>query len=187
MFLTQDALQKIGFKSLGKNVLVSEHANIYGADRISIGDNSRIDDFCILSAGKDGFEIGSHVHIACFVSLIGQARIVLKDFSGISSRVAIYSSTDKYDGEHLTGPTIPSEFLDVYHAEVIIGKHVVIGAGSVVLPGVEIGDGSAVGSLSLVNRTLQEGIIAFGCPAKAIKARSGKIFSEEYRLKKFTS
>src|SRR5438874_7552631 len=102
-FLSQLQLEAIGFLSLGKNVQLSEKAAIYGADRISIGDNSRIDDFCVLSAGEGGINIGRHVHVACLCSCIGAAQIELHDFSGISSRTAIYSSSDDFSGEFLTG------------------------------------------------------------------------------------
>ena len=95
-YLTRDALEAMGFASLGKDVQISEKASIYGASRISIGDRSRIDDFCVLSAGAGGVEIGRHVHVAVFASLMGAGRIALGDFSGLSSRVAIYSSNDDY-------------------------------------------------------------------------------------------
>ena len=53
-FLTYKQLSKIGFLSLGENVLLSEKASIYNAPKIHIGSNVRIDDFCILSAGEEG-------------------------------------------------------------------------------------------------------------------------------------
>lgn len=48
-FYTHDELAEIGFKSCGKNVLISRKASIYSPAKIEIGDNVRIDDFCILS------------------------------------------------------------------------------------------------------------------------------------------
>lgn len=50
-FYSREQLEKIGFKSLGKNVLISDKSSIYSPENISIGNNVRIDDFCILSAG----------------------------------------------------------------------------------------------------------------------------------------
>lgn len=40
--------------------------------------------------------------------------------------------------------------------KVIIGKHVLIGTDTTVLPGVEIGEGSAIGSMSLINKSLDQ-------------------------------
>ena len=55
----------------------------------------------------------------------------------------------------MTNPTVPSEFTNVHHAEVNIGRHVIkIGAGSIVLPGVTLEEGVAVGVLSLIRKKL---------------------------------
>lgn len=75
-FHSEESLRKMGFKSLGKNVLVSDKASLYGTDKILIGDNTRIDDFCILSAGQGGIAIGKNVHIACYCSLIDRKSVV---------------------------------------------------------------------------------------------------------------
>jgi acetyltransferase-like isoleucine patch superfamily enzyme len=90
-FLSDKELSDLSFESIGENVKISHKASIYGAEKISLGNNVRIDDFCILSAGQDGILIGSFIHIAAYSSIIGKARIELKDFSGLSARVSVYS------------------------------------------------------------------------------------------------
>lgn len=164
-FYDESELSHIGFYEIGENVLVSRHAKFYGSERISLGNNVRIDDFCIISAGKGGIEIGNNVHIASYTSLIGEGKIVLMDFSGTSSRVSIYSSNDDYSGESLSNPTIPRKFKNVENANVIISKHVIIGSGSIVLPGVTINEGAAIGALSLVNKDCEAFYIYTGNPA----------------------
>jgi len=181
-FLNQNELEKIGFKHLGDNVLISDKCSIYNAKNISIGSNTRIDDFSILSAGEDGIEIGEYVHIACFSSLIGKAKITMKDYSGVSSRVSVYSSSDKYDGEWMTNPCLPTTVTNTIHKEVVIGKHVVIGSNSVVLPGVTLCDGSSVGAMSLVNKSIEGPYVCAGIPAKKIKDRKPNIFELEKTL-----
>ena len=91
MFYSQNDLEKIGFKSLGENVLISDKASIYGAENIEIGSNVRIDDFCIISAGAGGIKIGNYIHIACYAHLIGSGEIVLEDHSQVSAKVSIFS------------------------------------------------------------------------------------------------
>jgi acetyltransferase-like isoleucine patch superfamily enzyme len=183
-FLSREQLKACGFQFVGKDVKISDKASIYGASRISIGDHSRIDDFCVVSAGEEGIEIGRYVHIAVFCSLMGKGRIVMKDFSGLSSRVSLYSSSDDYSGRSLTNPTVPDEFKKVHHGPVILGKHVIIGVGSAILPNVTIADGSAVGALSLVTKDVEGGIIVSGVPARKISTRKDNIFNLEQELAK---
>jgi len=178
-FLNQEQLLKIGLKKLGKNVLISEKASIYGQQNIEIGDNTRIDDFCIISAGSGGISIGRNVHIACYVSLIGSGKIEIQDFAGISSRVSCYSSNDDYSGSFLTGPTVPAKYRNSIDSPVFIGRHVVVGSGSVILPGVSIGSYSSIGALSLVKRNVPENEIHVGTPAKFIKERKRNLVELE--------
>ena len=78
------------------------------------------------------------------------------------------------------------EFTNVISGKVILGKHVIIGAGTIILPNVEIEDYSAIGSLSLVNKNISESKIAVGIPAKEIKDRKKNIINLECEyLKKF--
>ena len=58
-------------------------------------------------------------------------------------------------------------------------KHVIIGSGSVILPSVEIKEGTAVGALSLVNKSLDELSIYVGSPARKVNKRSTKILDLE--------
>lgn len=170
-FLSRMDIERIGFKSLGDNVLISDKASIYSPQNICLGSNVRIDDFCIISAGAHGIEIGNYVHIACYVSLIGNELIRINDFVGISSKTAVYSSSDDYSGSYLTGPTIEDKFKKVDSRPVIFESHSIIGSGTVILPGVTIGEGTAVGALSLVAKDLNSWGIYTGSPIKYIKER----------------
>ncbi len=174
---------RLGFKSLGKNVLVSKKASLYGISRIALGDHVRIDDFCFFSAGEGGITLGRYIHISPYCSMAGKGAIIMDDFSGLSSRVAIYSSSDDYSGNSLTNPTVPDEYKTVVHGEVHLQKHVIIGAGSIILPNVIIGEGTAIGALSLVTRNVEAYKIAIGNPLKVIKERSKEIINLEWKLK----
>lgn len=173
MFYTKEQLEAIGFKSVGNNVLVSDKAVFYNAGAISIGENTRIDDFCILSAGAGGISIGRNVHIACYVSIIGKEAVTIEDFAGISSKCAIYSSSDDYSGGYMTNPTVPEKYTNVNHKPVHIGQHVLIGAGTIVLPGVSIANYNAIGAVSLVRKSIpQTGLVLSGNPLKALSRRN---------------
>ena len=180
--LSRDAIEQMGFASVGANVQISDRASFYGMERIALGDNLRIDDFCVLSAGVGGISIGQHVHIAVYSSLIGAGKITLSDFCNISSRVSIYSSSDDYSGAAMTNPTVPSEYTGVTHAQVFLGKHVIVGAGSVILPGVTLEEGVAIGALSLVNKSCEAFCIYAGNPARRIKERRRDLLELEHRF-----
>jgi acetyltransferase-like isoleucine patch superfamily enzyme len=182
--LTLSQLNKIGFLSYGEKVLISDKASIYGASRISLGNNVRIDDFCILSAGEGGIEIGNHVHIASYSCLIGKESIRIEDFSGVSSRVSIYSSSDDYSGEYMTNPTVPEQFTNVDHRPVVIGRHCIIGAGSVILPGITMQNGVAVGALSLISKDCNEFTIYSGVPARRVGVRKRNLLNVEREFAK---
>jgi len=171
-YLNLNELSSLGLKTCGHDVKISEWARIYNPANISIGNNVRIDDFCILSAGDGGIELGSHIHIAAYSSLIGNALISISDYCGLSGRVSIYSSSDDYSGEYLTNPVVPSHLTNVNHAPVHLEPHCIIGCGSVILPGVIIGEGAAVGALSHVRGRLEEFYIYSGNPLRKISPRS---------------
>lgn len=181
-FYTTDELQTIGFNAIGKNVQISRKCSIYMPEKISIGNNVRIDDFCCLIGGKQGIKIGSNIHIALFCLILGNAGVELKDFSGLSSRVSIYSANDDYSGDSLTNPTIPICYKKIFQGPVILNKHVAIGTNATILPNVTIGEGCAVGAYSLVNRDLADWGIFAGIPAKRIKERKKNLLllEDEY-------
>lgn len=180
--LSREAIETLGFVSVGESVQISDRASFYGASRIALGNNIRIDDFCVLSAGMGGISIGEHVHLAVYSSLIGAGRITLSDFCNISSRVAIYSSSDDYSGAMMTNPTVPSEYTGVTHADVFLGKHVIVGSGSVILPGVTLEEGVAIGALSLVHKRCEAFGIYAGNPVKRIKERKRDLLELEQRF-----
>lgn len=180
--LSRSQIEKMGFAEVGDDVSISEYANFYGVGHISIGNHVRIDDFCVISAGNGGIRIGNYVHIATHCSLIGQGKISMADFSGLSSRVNIYSSSDDYSGECLTNPTVPQEYKDVVTADVYIGRHSIVGTGSVILPGSTLEEGVAVGALSLIRNRCAAFGIYFGSPAKRLRERSRNLLDLEKKL-----
>lgn len=183
-FLSREQLEQIGFASLGENVAISDKASIYNPSQITIGNHVRIDDFCVLAAGVSGIYLGNYVHIAVGSSLIGAGKISMSDFSGLSSRVSIYSSSDDYTGRTLTNPTVPDQYKGVIHKDVYLGKHVIVGSGSVILPGVTLEEGVAVGALSLVTKRCKAFGVYAGNPARRIKERSRDLLEMEKQFKK---
>lgn len=176
-YYAEDELKDIGLKECGKNVFLSKKASLYGIQDIVIGDNVRIDDYCIISGNVT---IGSFVHIGAYTALYGGIYgIKLDNFVTLSSRVAVYSETDDYYGESLTNPLIQGEFRKTSGGKVVFEKHVLIGSGCTVLPDVTIGAGSAVGAMSLVRESLPEWGVYAGIPSRKINNRKKEILKLE--------
>lgn len=171
-FYTREELENIGFPKIGNNVLVSRFARFYNITGISIGNNVRIDDYCILS-GK--ITLCDNIHISAFCALYGSNGIIMNDYSGLSPRTTIFSASDDFSGEYMVGPMIPKEFRNINGGAVIIGKYAQIGAGSIVFPDLKIGDGASVGAMTLINKSLEPWTIYAGIPARVLKKRSEKI------------
>ena len=79
----------------------------------------------------------------------------------------------------MTNPTVPEQFTHVDHRGAELSRHVIIGSGSVILPGVKIGEGTAVGALSLVNKELEPFGIYAGVPLKRLKSRNRQFLDLE--------
>lgn len=95
----------------------------------------------------------------------------MHDFSAISSGVRIFTGNDDYSGKCLTNPTVPYPYRIPSRSFVFIEKHVIIGSNTVVLPGVTIKEGAAIGANSLVTRDCKAWTIYAGSPCKEIKSR----------------
>jgi galactoside O-acetyltransferase len=106
----------------------------------------------------------------------------MADFSGLSQGVKLYSTSDDYSGRFLTNPTVPAAYLGVKRGRILLGTHVIVGAGSVVLPGVSLGAGSAVGALSLVREDVEAWTMVAGAPARQIGARRKDLLILEQQL-----
>lgn len=180
-FYTEEELKTLGLKRYGKNVKISRKAVIYNTDQIEIGNHVRIDDFCIL-AGR--IEFGDYIHIGVYTLLSGStAGMYLHDFSGVSYSSKILANGDVYSGEYLTNPTVPMKYRKMAPAPVVLEKHALVATNCVVLPGITLGEGCAVGAMSLVLNDVDPWSIYYGIPAKRIKERKRDLIRLEKALR----
>lgn len=181
-YLSQQQLLSMGFKSLGQNVKISDKASIYNADQIEIGDHSRVDDFCVLS-GR--IKIGRNTHITIYSNLAGGEKgITIGDFCALAYGGHVFTQSDDYTGKTLTNSTVPDEYKEEIKEPVYIGKHCIIGANSVIFPGVVLGEGTSVGAMSLVLKSTEPWSIYFGIPAKKIRERRKDLLELEKKYLK---
>jgi acetyltransferase-like isoleucine patch superfamily enzyme len=179
-YLTQPQLEALGCKKLGKNVKISDRASIYNADQMEIGDDVRIDDFCVVS-GRIVFNRFVHIAPLCLLAG-GEKGIVFEDFTGMAYGAFAFTQSDDPSGKTLTNPTVPDEYKSEIKAPVHFKRHSGVGAQVVVLPGVTLAEGTAVGAMSLVNHSTEPWGIYAGIPARRIKERKRDLLELEKKF-----
>lgn len=172
MWLNEAELKALGLAEIGVNAQIDSGAVILSPESVRLGSHVRIDSGAFLTGGPGGLAIGSHVHIAVGTKIYASSsRVEIDDFAGLSAGVCVFSATDDYSGGALTNPTVPEDLREIRSAPVHIGRHVIVGANSVILPGVSLGDGASVGALTFVNRSVASGAIVSGNPMRRVGTR----------------
>lgn len=115
---------------------------------------------CRISVRKNAeLKIGSgYMNYDCVITCSNS--ITIGEDVGISERVMIRDTNDHEilrDGYKISAP-------------VVIGNHVWIGIGAIILSGVSIGDGSVVAAGAVVNRDVPPNTLVGGVPAKIIRS-----------------
>jgi acetyltransferase-like isoleucine patch superfamily enzyme len=174
-------LKAFGFRAVGKNVKIHSKASVYCLENIELHDNIRIDDFTVIIA-TGPLVIGSYVSIPNFCFIGSKHGIYFGDFATLAPGVQIFSSSDDYQGDKLTNVTVPPQFTGGSQGPVRIGRHVILGAQTVVLPNLTVGDGCAVGACSLVKTSLDPWGIYAGIPVRRLKARRKDLLKLETKL-----
>lgn len=168
-YLTAAQLAEMGFKSLGKNVKISDKASIYDAEQIEIGDNSRIDDFCVVS-GRVQIGIFCHITPMCFIAG-GIEGVFIGDFTGLAYGVKVFSQSDDYSGEMMFSSLLPEQYTNMKKEKVVIERQVIVGAGSIILPSVHVAEGCSIGAMSLISKSTDPWGVYVGIPAKRVQER----------------
>lgn len=119
---------------------------------------------------SENIEIGERVSIGGNVILSADSPIYIGNDTMIASRVIINTATHDYHNHPMWRERISRP--------IYIGKHVWIGSGAIILPGVKINDYSVIGAGSVVTKHVPEKAIIAGNPAKLIKFRENIIFDD---------
>ena len=168
-FYTNAELAELGLAQYGEHVLISRKASLYSPETIRIGDDVRIDDFCILSGH---IRLGSRIHISAYSALYGSNGIEFRDDTICSARSVIYSAVDDFSGEYLVGPMYESSLRGCVEGRVVLERFSAVCAGSIVFPGVRLLEGAVLGAQSLLKHDAEPWTIYAGVPARIIKPRS---------------
>ena len=136
------------------NVKTFEYTKIIGIENIEFGKNIIIDDFAFIYA-KGKIKLGNYVHIGIYASITGGDELIVEDFCAISQGVRILTATDDFKDWGFGDSTIDNQFRNVKSLPITIGRFSIIGANSVILPGVNIGEGAMVGANSTITKDLE--------------------------------
>jgi len=189
--LLRQKLYRLLLRQVGHNVVFGENITIRHPMKIIIGDNTVIDDYCLLDAkgtNNQGIKIGNNVLINRNTALSTKnGDIDIGDNTNIGSNCRIDSSGKIKLGEnvliagycYIMGGGHKFDRLDIpviaqdlpVEQDVTIEDNTWLGAGVKVLNGVKIGRDSVIGAGSLVTRDIPEFSVAYGVPAKVIKKR----------------
>lgn len=184
-FLTREQIEKIGFKSVGHDVLISDKAVFYRPERISIGNHVRIDDFAVLA---NNIILHNYIHITLKANLLSgsDSLIEMEDYTGLGYQSLIFTESDDFTGAAFINPTLPDEYRHIVSKSVYLKKFSTVGAGSIVMPGANLEEGTTVGAGSLLMKPTKAWTCYFGSPARAVAYRDEKVKEIEQKfLKKY--
>jgi acetyltransferase-like isoleucine patch superfamily enzyme len=176
--LTRRAYYKLALGHLGSNVLIDVGVFLIGCKNISIKDYTWIDTNVRLEAMLGRIEIGSRVHVASNVIIGARESVIIGDFAAVAAGAKIYANSEvPLPGLHMSGPMVPEEHKSFRSKRIELGKDSVVGANAVLLPGANLGEGSIVGALSFLSKTVPDWEIWAGAPAKKIADRPNTKFT----------
>lgn len=147
--------------SFGRNFIMEKKSKIEFNGRVSFGH------FVFLTARKGGqISFGSNVKFNNSVHINSDlgGQIVFGDDVLVGPNCVFRTANHKF---RLT----KTNFVNQGHrfGDIKIGNNVWIGANCTILPGIQIGSNSVIGAGSIVNKSIPEGVLAVGNPAKIKK------------------
>lgn len=128
------------FKKCGKDITFFGNTSIKNPENLVVGDNTTFNDECYINA-LGGVEIGNNVSVSAHAILVSTG---LDINSFLSKKIHV-------------------------NKKIIIGNNVQIGAGAIILAGVEIGNNVIVGAGSVVNKSIESNVVVAGNPAKILR------------------
>ena len=183
-FYSKIEQKKLGLKKIGKDCKISKLSRFISKD-IIIGDRCRIDDDVVF---KGKIKLGNNIHIARGCTLSGGEKgIILDDFAALSNFVQVFTSTDHYISNSIPSATLNKKnqrkFSNVISKNIKIGKSVLVGSFSVILPGCVLEDFSSVAAHCIVYDKVKKGnFLNTNNIIKTIKLRDFKDMQKKMKI-----
>lgn len=163
---------------LGSGVYIMQSAKLIcsgmppylsGAGHIFIGDRTIVREGAILQTYGGLIHVGARSAINAYCVLQGNGGIRIGDGVMVAAHVQMFAANHIY-----SRMDVPIQEQGETRRGIVIGNDVWIGAGSIILDGVVVGDGAVVGAGAVVTKSVPEGAVVAGVPARIIDARFGK-------------
>jgi UDP-3-O-[3-hydroxymyristoyl] glucosamine N-acyltransferase len=174
-YLDEAELRDLGIRNVGKNVRVSEDATIVGLANIDLGSNIRIDSNVVILSRRGWLKVGDNVHLEPASSIVAHHGVSIGSYCTLSHGVRLFTASADYSGESFHNVFPDGRYQNPRIGAINLENHVIIGGNSVVMPGVNIGEGAAIGALSFVRSSLDPWGIYGGNPIRRLGNRSTKI------------
>lgn len=194
IMLIRGYFKKIWFKNRGENIFVGKKTNIRNRRHISVGNSVTFNDYVEIDAlSQDGFICGNNVNVGKYTTIrctgsfksLGKGIKIGNNFGcgdwcffgcaggiEIGDNVIIGQNVRFHAQNHNFYRTdIPIKEQGVTNKGIIIKNDCWIGAGTVILDGITIGNGSVIGANTLVNKDIEPYSVAVGNPVRIVKKR----------------
>jgi acetyltransferase-like isoleucine patch superfamily enzyme len=186
---------------VGENVLIGLGVQIRNPEYVSIGDHCWIGHYVEMAAGpphegarkisrrenalfqhqEGDLVIGRNTHIASFVFIMAHGGVQIGDGCGVAPGARILSITNHYRNEadpsddrvYSLGTRIPEADQALLVGAIVMGDNSGLAVNSVLMPGSAVGEYGGVGPLSLLTKSLEDGQLAQGVPARPISGIRG--------------
>jgi dTDP-4-amino-4,6-dideoxy-D-glucose acyltransferase len=156
-----------GLKHLGAHTDIFDYVVFTRPENIEIDDTCRIDSFVKLEGGKR-LKICSYVHIASFAHInIGGGETVMGPLSCVASHGMIISGGNRPNGFTMSA-CAPKDQQKLEYGFNRIGAGAAVLSGAVILPGVCLGTASIAAAGAVVTKSIPDGEIWAGNPARKI-------------------
>lgn len=133
---------------------------------------------CKLIGDPAKLKLGKRVSLGGNVLFVLNEEIEVGDDTMIAINSVFHTSTHQYESHPMWEFRIDRP--------IKVGKHVWIGAGAIILPGVIIGDYAVIAAGAVVTGNVPEGAIAGGNPAKILKYRDEAIYKGPPAIREVT-
>ena len=158
------------FKHIGNNVILEDGVLVFHPENIILHSNIYVGHNTILKGYyKNEMIIGAGTWIGQNSFLHSAGGIEIGRAVGIGPSVKIMTSNHVID--NLNRPVL---YNPIELKKVILQDGCDIGIGSIVLPGVAIGQGAIVGAGSIVTKDVPDFAVAAGSPARILRFRNDK-------------